>query len=119
MYQIHSGIKAGVYVFLYDPGEPAYLDIESFRGDGLDGLELALGGDGKSSLYDVDPELVKLSGDGNLLLRGEGDAGGLLSVPKGGVKDPYTLASKGASLIENDPTRMIPDPCQRLEPFAL
>ena len=55
--------------------------------DQLDGLEVAGRGAGEARLDDVDAELFELLRDLELLLGGEGDAGGLLAVAQGGIED--------------------------------
>ena len=56
-------------------------------GDVADGLEVVLGGDREAGLDDVDAELVERSGEAELLLVAEREAGGLLAVAEGRVED--------------------------------
>ena len=53
----------------------------------LHGVEIALGGDRKAGLDDVDAHLVEQLGDLELLLVRHGGAGALLAVAQGGVED--------------------------------
>ncbi len=56
-------------------------------GDGGDGLEVAVGGDGEARLDDVDAHAVETVGDLELLLEGHGRAGALLAVAQRGVEN--------------------------------
>src|SRR5215469_18170930 len=58
-----------------------------FTVDGLNGIEVAVGGDGKTSLEDVDAEIAKLMRHAKLLFVMHGAAGGLLAVAEGGVEE--------------------------------
>ena len=67
-----------------EPGDGRVLDA---LGDGGHGLEIALGGDGKARLDDVDAHGIEAVGDLELLLEGHGRAGALLAVAQRGVED--------------------------------
>ena len=56
-------------------------------GDLRDGLEIAVGGDRKARLDDVDAHLVEELGDLDLLVERHRGAGRLLAVAQGGVED--------------------------------
>ena len=58
-----------------------------FAGDGADGVEVALGGDGEAGLEDVDAEVRKLVGHAKLFVVVHGAAGGLFAVAEGGVEE--------------------------------
>jgi hypothetical protein len=106
MDHIDAGVQGGVDILSYDPGKAADLGIQPFGRHHPDRLEVSPGRYRKTCLDDVDPELVELPGDGDLLLRGQGDAGGLFPVPEGGVEDPDFFSTKRFDVIENDPTQM-------------
>src|SRR5262249_4094759 len=67
--------------------EPRHDGVLRALGDLLHGLEIALGGDRKAGLDDVDAHLVEEFGDFQLLLVGHGGAGRLFAVAPGGVED--------------------------------
>ena len=56
-------------------------------GNAPHGVEVAIGGDGKSGLDDVDAHLLQDLGQLELFLDGHGGAGRLLAVAHGGVED--------------------------------
>ena len=56
-------------------------------GDGLDGIEVTVGGDRETGLDHVDPEACELLGDLQLLGDVERDAGRLFAVSQGRVED--------------------------------
>ena len=56
-------------------------------GDGADGFEVAVGGDGEAGLEDVDAEGGELVGHAELFVVVHGAAGGLLAVAEGGVEE--------------------------------
>ena len=68
-------------------GEPADHGVLGALGDLVDGGEIALGGDRKAGLDDVDAHGVEQLGDFELLLVRHGGAGALLAVAQGGVED--------------------------------
>ncbi len=67
--------------------EPADHRILGARRDLVDGREIALRGDRKAGLDDVDAHVVEQFGDRELLLMGHGGARALLAVAQGGVED--------------------------------
>ena len=67
--------------------EPADHGVLGASGDFVDGGEVALRGDRKAGLDDVDAHLVEQLGDFELLLVGHGRAGALLAVAQGGVEN--------------------------------
>jgi hypothetical protein len=71
MNQVHIGIKAGLRILLYNPGKATYLRRKPGPRYLLDALELALGRNWKSSLDDVNAELVKLSGNSKFFVRSQ------------------------------------------------
>ncbi len=77
-------------VLLVDAGQPCDDWPFHLGGDAGDRLEVALARDREPGLDDVDLEPRELVGDLDLLLHGEGDAGRLLAVAKGGVEDLYS-----------------------------
>jgi hypothetical protein len=103
---VDAGVEGGVDVLSYDPGKAADVGGQPFGRHHPHRLEVAPGGYWKTGLDDVDTELVELPGDGDLLLRGQGDAGGLLTIPEGGVEYPDFFSTKRFDVIENDPTQM-------------
>ena len=58
-----------------------------FAGDGLDGVEVAVGGDGEAGFDDVDAERGELVGEAQLFCVVHGAAGRLFAVAEGGVED--------------------------------
>jgi len=67
--------------------QPAHHGVFGALGDLVDGGEVALGGDRKAGLDDVDTHRVEQLGDLELLLMRHGGAGALLAVAQGGVED--------------------------------
>ncbi len=63
-------------------------------GDLVHGGEIALRGDRKAGLDDVDAHLVEQLGDLELLLVGHGGAGALLAVAQGGVEDDDAVLAR-------------------------
>src|SRR5690606_10606748 len=63
---------------------------------GDDRLEVAVRGNRKTGLDNVDAHLVERLGDLELFLERHRGAGGLLAVPQGGVEDEYPLAVAAA-----------------------
>jgi hypothetical protein len=66
-------------------------------GDRLHGFEVALGGDRKAGLDDVDAHLLQDLGDLQLFLEVHGAARRLLAVAQGGVEDEDALAGRLAA----------------------
>ena len=67
--------------------KPAYDRVLGALGDLVHGREIALRGDRKAGLDDVDAHLVEQLGDLELLLMRHGGAGALLAVAQCGVED--------------------------------
>ena len=80
-------LGAAVDVLECGARQPADHGVLGALGDLVHGREIALGGDRKAGLDDVDAHLVEQLGDFELLLVGHGGAGGLLAVAQGGVED--------------------------------
>ncbi len=80
-------LGAAVDVLGRGAGEPADHGILGALGDLMDGGEVALRGDRKAGLDDVDAHVVEQFGDLELLLVGHGGAGALLAVAQGGVEN--------------------------------
>ena len=74
------------------PGDGRVLHALGDRGHGL---EVALGGDRKSRLDDVDAHPVEAVGDLELLLEGHGRAGALLAVAQRRVEDDDAVGRGG------------------------
>ena len=72
-------------------GEPADDGVLGALGDLVDGGEIAVGGDRKSGLDDVDAHVVEQFGDFELFLMRHGGAGALLAVAQGGVENDDTV----------------------------
>jgi len=106
MDHVDLGVEGGVDVLSHDPGKAAYLGRETLRRNPPHRLEIAPGRYWKASLDDVDAELVELPGDDDLLLRGQRDAGGLLTIPEGGVENSYFFSTERFDVIEDDPTQI-------------
>ena len=100
-------VEAGVFGVL--DGGPPLLDIvgdgaaeggdggaADFVGDAGDGVEVGGTGGGEAGLDAVDVELLQHLGDLELLVVGEGDAGGLLAVSERGVEDLDSVRHGGA-----------------------
>ena len=102
MHHAHIGIKTSLGILLYNSGEAANLGAEARSRDLPDAVELALRGDRKSGLDHVDPELVELPGDLELLVRGERDARSLLSVTKSCIKNADSFTYKRPNVVEDD-----------------
>jgi hypothetical protein len=103
---VHLGVEGGVDILSYDPREAANLGSQPLVRDHPDGLKIASRGYWKTGLDDVHAELVELPSDNDLLLRGQRDAGGLFTVPEGGVKNPNFFSTQRFDVIENDPTQI-------------
>jgi hypothetical protein len=103
---VDLGVEGGVDVLSHDPGEAADLGREPLGRHHPHRLKIPPGGYGKPGLDDVDAELVELPGDDDLLLRGQGDAGGLLTIPEGGVENSNFFSPERFDVIENDPTQI-------------
>src|SRR5262249_3020123 len=80
-------LGAAVDVLERGAGKPAHDRVVGAAGDFLYRGEIALGGDGKAGLDDVDAHLIEQLGDFELLLVGHGGARALFAVAQGGVKD--------------------------------
>jgi hypothetical protein len=68
-------------------GEAADDGVLDDAGDGLHGLEVAVGRGGEAGLDDVDAELLELPRDADLLVTGHGGTGALLAVAERGVEN--------------------------------
>ena len=64
-------------------------------GDAIDGVEVGWRGGGEAGLDAVDAHALEQLGDLQLLLGGEGDAGGLFAVAQGGIKDSDSVSHNG------------------------
>jgi hypothetical protein len=104
---VHVGVEGGVDVLSYDSRKAADGGFKPFGCDHPDGLKIAPRGYWKTGLDDVHTELVELPSDGDLLLRGQGNAGGLFTISEGGVEKPNFFSTQCFDVIENDPTQMI------------
>lgn len=71
MHHPHIGVKTGLSILFHNAGEAADLGIQAGSGNLPDAVKLALGGYGKSGLDNINAELIKLSGDFELLVLGE------------------------------------------------
>ena len=82
-----DGLGAALDVRLPGAGQAADRALGDDLGDPPDGLEVAVGGDGKARLDDVDPHVLEDLGQFQLLVQGHGGAGRLLAIAHGGVED--------------------------------
>ena len=82
-----DGAGGGFDVLALAAGEGGDAGAFYFAGDGLDGVEVAVGGDGEASFDDVDAEGGELVGEAEFFGVVHGAAGGLLAVAEGGVED--------------------------------
>ena len=73
------------------------LGAAHFAGDAVDGVEVGRRGGGEAGLDAVDAHALEQLGDLQLLLSGEGDAGGLFAVAQGGIKDSDSVSHSGNS----------------------
>ena len=87
-------LGAAVDVLGRGAGEPADHRVLGARRDLLDGGEIALRGDRKAGLDDVDAHVVEQLGDLELLLMGHGGARALLAVAQGGVEDDDAVLAR-------------------------
>ena len=87
-----DGAGGGFDVFALAAGEGGDAGAVHFFGDGLDGVEVAVGGDGKAGLDDVDAKAGELVGKAEFFGVMHGAAGGLLSVAEGGVEEDDLVA---------------------------
>ena len=93
-----DGLGAAVDVLERGAGKTADHRILGALGDFVDGGKVALRGDRKSGLDDVDTHFVEQLGDLELFLVRHGGAGGLLAVAQGGVEnDDAVLFGLGIS----------------------
>ena len=74
-------------VAIVGAGQRADRAVLDRRGDGLDGLEVAVARRGEAGFDDVDLHALQLAGDAQLLFTRHGRAGGLLAVTQRGVED--------------------------------
>jgi 5-keto 4-deoxyuronate isomerase len=103
---VDPSVEGGVDVLSDNPSKAADVGRKAFGSHHLHRLEIAARRYGKTGLDDVDAELVELPSDDDLLFRGQGDAGGLFTIPEGGVEDPNLFSTKRFDVIENDPTQI-------------
>ena len=85
--RVAHGITGAVDVGVDGAREPGNGRILDALGDRAHRLEIALRGNGKARLDDVDAHGVEAVGDLELLLEGHGRAGALLAVAQRGVED--------------------------------
>jgi len=88
------GAGGGFYVFAFTAGEGGDLGAANFLGDGEDGFEVAMGGDGEASFEDVDAEVGDLVGHAEFFCMVHGAAGGLLAVTERGVEEDDVVAGR-------------------------
>src|SRR5439155_10228312 len=75
-----DGFAGALDVFGRRSRQPADDRAADLRGDGADGFEIPIRGDGKAGLDDVDAHLLEVAGDLDFFRAGEGGAGRLLAV---------------------------------------
>jgi hypothetical protein len=84
-------LPAAVDVLVGGPGQAADDGAAHRRGDGVDGVEVALAGDREPGLEVVDPQARQLLGDLELLADVQRDARRLFAVAEGGVEDDHPV----------------------------
>ena len=85
---VFDGLVGGVDVFGEASGQTGHFHVASDNaGDGLDGFEVLLGGDGETGLDDVDVQFLELLGDSQFFRERHGGAGTLFAVAQSGVKN--------------------------------
>jgi hypothetical protein len=77
------------------PGKTHHHRPLDVLGDTLHRCKISLGRGGKTSLNDIDPELLQLAGDHNLLLDVHARPWGLLPVSQGSIEDLHDLTVTG------------------------
>ena len=77
------------------------LGAADLAGDAVDGVEVGGRGGGEAGLDAVDAHALEQLGDLQLLLGGEGDAGGLFAVAQGGIEDSDSISHWGYSCGRN------------------
>src|SRR5580658_7417736 len=82
-----DGTGGGFDVFALAAGERGDAGAGYFAGDGLDGVEVAVGGDGEAGFDDVDAEGGELVGEAQFFCVVHGAAGRLFAVAESGVED--------------------------------
>ena len=103
--QIHVGIKTAIDILLDDPRQTANFNVETLVGDHLDRFKFTFRRYRKTGLDDVHTEFVKLSGDSDLFVRGQRDAGCLFTITKGRIENLDFFFTQCFDAIENDPTQ--------------
>lgn len=91
VFGVFEGFAGHVDIFFAGTGEATDLNAFEFAGQGLDGFEVTRGGDGESGLDDVDAELDEGVSDFEFLGHGQADAGALLAIAKGGIKNENSV----------------------------
>jgi hypothetical protein len=90
--------RLAFFVELVRTGQRGDLHPRKLPADRVNGIEVALGGDGKSRLHDIDAEVGKLGRHLQLLVHHHAAAGALLSVPQRRVKNVNAIAHGKSSL---------------------
>ena len=71
-------------------------------GDGMDRLEIAVGGDREAGLDDVDAHLLQNAGDAQLLFQVHRGAGRLLAVAQGGIENDDAVRGVALTAVDVD-----------------
>ena len=82
-----DGFGCTIDIFVERPRQAAHRRFGNRLSDRFYRLEIALTGDGKTSLNDIHPQLLKRLGNAELFRFVHGRTGTLFSVPESGVKD--------------------------------
>ena len=92
VFGVSDRLPALVDVVGYGAAERGDLGAAHFAGDAVDGVEVGRRGGGEAGLDAVDAHPLEQLRDLQLLLGGEGDAGGLFAVAQGGIKDSDSIS---------------------------
>jgi len=87
MRRLTDGLPGAVNVLFVGARQSRHLRFPDFPGDLTDGVKIALRGDGKPRLNDIDAEFFQLPGQKQLFLRVHAVARRLFSIPEGCVKN--------------------------------
>jgi len=82
-----DGCAGAINVFIDAAGEAGNARALDFSGDGVDGLEIAIAGNGETGFDDVHLQAGELAGDFQFFAGIHGRAGALLAVAESGVED--------------------------------
>jgi hypothetical protein len=87
-----QGLGSPHYIRLRRATQSGHSHLATFGGDGPDGGKIALRGDGKPGLDNIDAQRLELARQAYLLLQIHRTAGRLLAVTQGCIEDFYAVS---------------------------